>query len=174
MEGRISHFFPRKVDFIQNFYLKIDFELIGHEISLNHKLIKTLFCLPNQPTGILPFFLVRFSFFLLLFCRDNYFLNCWEHFSCYLKISTVVSTYKSSTHQLLADSVSQEAIHHYTRYSTFKGKILGFFFPGRGYVRAEEKRGNTALRTAPRTGPPEWSRLVHHSSFPQKNSSSRY
>lgn len=60
-------FFPRKVDFIQNGFLKIDLELIGHEISLNEKIIITLCYLLNQPITILPSFLVRLSFFLLLF-----------------------------------------------------------------------------------------------------------
>lgn len=128
----ISHFFPRQVDFIRNGFLKIDLELIGHEISLSEKIIIILCYLLNQPITIFSLFLGRLSFFLLLFlgvgglgffCKkegsDNYFLNCWELFSCYVKISAVAPTCKGSTHHLLADSVSQEAIHHYTRYSAF-------------------------------------------------------
>lgn len=51
---------------------------------------------------------------------DNYFLNCWELFSCYLEISAVTPClYRQRSSSVGRQCQLRSHTHHYTKYSAF-------------------------------------------------------
>lgn len=65
-----------------------------------------------------------FSFLSFFFCKDewsdNYFLNCWELCSCYLKISTMTPClYRHCSSTIGRQCQPRSHTHHYTKYSAF-------------------------------------------------------
>lgn len=90
---KIPHFFPRYINFPKFSEIWPWINWIWNQSKWEDYYYTVLFA--KSLSHYFSFFLIVLSFFPSPFCEeggtDNYFLNCWELFSCYLRNSAVAS-----------------------------------------------------------------------------------